>query len=192
MSETESRFWRWWEENWFWMLLFGSPAVAGFFTFLAKWPAAEVIVLTAILLAAVIVMVGLVFWRQVRLRQADAAFKQALLQRELSVADIERLVTCQPAEPTPTEAESLAKLTGCLHASEVPENIIEQVFAAIRRADPSLRQSIGSALCGLGGDAGDEATEAEILAVLRGLCPANETAPGASAPLADRIDSVFA
>src|SRR5271170_5889459 len=60
--------------------------------FLANWSPPELIGLIGVLTAAALVITGLLFWRRVRLAQADAACKQAMLERGLSVDEIERLL----------------------------------------------------------------------------------------------------
>src|SRR5204863_454384 len=59
---------------------------------LSRWQPTEAIVLAGIVAAAVVLWTGLMAWRHVRLAQAEAAWKQSLLQRGLSVDEIERLL----------------------------------------------------------------------------------------------------
>jgi hypothetical protein len=190
MGQPENRPWRWFEENWLLILLFGGPALTGGAAALAHWTPEELIGLMAVLLAAVLVAVGLVFWRRVRLGQADAALKQALLQKELTVEEIERLVTCrqEQTQPQRTAEQAVEDMAACLRQSGASEKVIEQVFTAVRLADPALRLVLFHAIRGLAGENGCKAKEKQILATVRGLC-GNGDPPTASKPPApeDRI-----
>lgn len=137
----------------------------------------------AILVGAALAAMALLFWRHVRLAEADAALQQSMLQRGLTPDEIERLLSC-PSEPPPapaTEEQAVGELATCLHQSGVSETVMEQVFAAVRDTEAPMRQALCHALRGLAGEAGDEATEKEMLAAIRGLCgnsrpPAGEAA----------------
>jgi hypothetical protein len=159
-------------ENVWLVLLFGLPAVGGLFGHLAKWSPGELEVLVAILVAAVIAAMTLYFWHRVRLAQADAALKQSMLQRGLTPDEIERLLCCQsgPPEEPPTEERAIEEVAACLRKSNVSVAAMEQVFTAMRIAEPPTRQALLSAIRGLAGEWGNSANEKAVLAVVRGLC----------------------
>ena len=64
--------------------------------FLARCQPLEVIALVAVVAAALVGVVGLVVWRQVRLHQAEAVLKQEGLRKGLSVAEIQQLLRRDP------------------------------------------------------------------------------------------------
>ena len=57
---------------------------------------------------------------------------------------------------------------------------MEQVFRAVRAAEPATRLLLCHAVRGLAGESGAGATDEQILAAVRGLCGAGE--PGGDAP----------
>jgi len=171
-SKSQKRLLDWIEENAWWAMLFGLPGLGGLLAHFGNWSPAELIGLTAVLATAAIIATGLLFWRSVRLVQADAALKQSMLQRRLTLDEIERLLSSDagPPQPPPTDDQAIEELAACLHQSGVSEPVIEEVFTAVRAAESPIRQSLCHAIQGLSGDSGNEADEKEILAAVRGLC----------------------
>ena len=72
--------------------------------FLSHWTPLEWIGLIGVLAASALAMTALLFWRRVRLAQADAACKQGLLQKGLSADDAERLIRGGEARAAPPRA----------------------------------------------------------------------------------------
>jgi hypothetical protein len=181
-SDPQKRLLDWIEENAWWAMLFGLPGAGAVLAHLANWSAVELIGLMAVLFGAALAAMALLFWRRVRLAQADAALKQAMLEQGLSPDDIERLLTCPSAPPHPpqTEEEAIEDLAACLRQSAISETVMAQVFTAVRAAEPPLRLPICHAIRGLAGESGDEADEKQILAAVRSFCgsdsPPAETA----------------
>ena len=120
----------WIEENAWWILVFGLPALGGLFAHFANWKPAELIGLTAVLAAAAITAMGLLFWRRVRLAQTDASLKLTMLQRGLTPDEIERLLSAdfRPPPVPPTDEQILEELATCLHQSGISETVIEKVL----------------------------------------------------------------
>ena len=159
------------EHNAWLFIAIGIPALGGILGYFANWSPAELIGLIAVLVAAGIATTGLLFWRRVRLAQADAALKQGMLQRGLTPDEIERLIRVDTTNQTLPRADDAAieELAECLGACEVPEAVIEQIMGAVRAAEPPMRQPVCSAVLGLVRGSGGDATEEKILAVVRGL-----------------------
>jgi len=169
--KSQNRILEWIQENAWWAMLFGLPGLGGLLAYFAQWKPLELIGLTGVLAAAALTASGLLFWRSVRLAQAAAALKQSMLQRGLTLDEMERLLALDSNPPPPPRTGELAieDLAACLHQSGIKEPVIEQVFAAVRSAEPAIRESLCHAIQGLSGESGDEANAKEILAAIRGL-----------------------
>jgi hypothetical protein len=169
--KSQNSILEWIQENAWWALLFGLPGLGGLLAHFAQWKPMELVGLTGVLAAAALTASGLLFWRSVRLVEADAALKQSMLQRGLTLDEMERLLALDSDPPPPPRTGELAieDLAACLHQSGIKEPVIEQVFAAIRTAEPAIRESLCHAIQGLSGESGDEAVAKEILAAIRGL-----------------------
>jgi len=114
---------------------------------------------------------ALFFWHRVRLAQAEAALKQAMLQRDLSPDEIERLLSANstPPDPPRTDAQAIEELTECLAKALVPATTIEQVMKALRELESPLKQSVCSGVVGLlRGSIGGVTTKEKIMAVVHG------------------------
>jgi hypothetical protein len=140
--------------NNFWFLLFGWLAVTSVAATLAQ------------------------AWHKVRRADREAALKKEMLQRGLSVEEMERVLraSAKPQEETAAASaddEAIEELVTCLAACESPGHVIEQVLAAVRATEPSLKQAICRAVQALVNSSGleGEARDEQILAVVRGLCP---------------------
>ncbi len=172
-------------ENAWWVILVGLTAAGGLLGHLAEWRPGELIALVAVLLAAALAGMALYFWHRVRLAQADAALKQSMLQRGLTPDDIERLLACQLGPPevgvAETEERAIEEVAAYLKKSNVSVAAMEQVFVALRDAEPPQRQAILAAIRGLAGEWGNGASEKAVLAVIRGLC-GNGRPPAAGVP----------
>jgi hypothetical protein len=131
-------------------------------------------------------------WRKVRRDEQEAALKQEMLRREMSVEEMARVLglgtKSSREEDKPGSEESYiedmaAHLAGC----EASTSTIEEVLTAVRAADPASRKAIARSVQAIVDNHG-EATEAQILGVVRGLTrpvPAGKCAatPPASATI---------
>jgi hypothetical protein len=166
-----------------WLLIGAAGAVSGN---LVQWSPGELIGLVAVLAAAAVAAIGFFCWHRARLAQAQANLKLNMLQRGLTTDEIERLLSGQSGdkEVPATEEQAMQQLAECLRDSNVSARVIEQVFAAVRRTDPPVRQSLCAAICGMAISENEiphihaPQIEKRILAAIRGWC-------GESSPLDD-------
>jgi hypothetical protein len=182
------------EEYWIWLLIAwfillpGVGAGAGYFS---QWASTDIILLVAVLAAAALVVMGMVIWWRIRLAQADAMVKQAMLQRGLSMEEIERLVSLGMTRDEPAAAKSVAsapmddglmvqELTSWLAQADVSEATLAQVLSAFWTADSSKRCLIYRAVRGLFEVA--SLNEERVLAVIRSLSQQDGTAGPAARP----------
>ncbi len=123
-------------------------------------------------------------WQKVRRTERDADLKSAMLQRGLSVEEMERVLRLTAVTGTDQDAESpspepplrdeqlLEKLTNLLAEGGASAETIQQVMQAFLGADPTHRRLLCHAIFGLSDGIDDEG----ILAVIRGLCRPAERA----------------
>jgi hypothetical protein len=114
-------------------------------------------------------------WQKVRRLEQEAALKQEMLRRGLSVDEMERVLRAnsrpQPEAALSADEKVVEDLVTNLGIYDASGRVIEQVLAAVRGADSSTRRSICRAVkavlenSNLEGDAKDE----QVLAVVRGL-----------------------
>src|SRR5689334_15226777 len=83
-------------------------------------------------------------WSKVRRMEQEAALKHEMLRRGLSADEIERLLRANSkpqdeAEPGGTEEVAVGRLAKALGECAASPQIIEQVMAAVRAADPPVR-----------------------------------------------------
>jgi len=83
-------------------------------------------------------------WRKVRESEHLAGLKQSMIEKGMSVEDIERVVRASPEpepEPQPkaekVEYSPLVNLATKLVEQEVPANVMEEILMAYRDADPA-------------------------------------------------------
>lgn len=139
------------------------------------WQPAQLITLTAILAGLILGLAGLRAYVVVKNKQTDAALRQAMLQRGLTVDEIERLL--------PIQEHGLLGLT----KSEPVENVywemmqrlrafspsaVEAVLRAYKAADSETQQLLSQALHALMSE--DDATEEQVLAVVRSFADADD------------------
>jgi hypothetical protein len=103
-------------------------------------------------------------WRKVRESEHLAALKQSLVERGMSVEDIERVVRAAP-EAQETEAdEPVVQLTKTLAVLEVPPEALEEILRAFQASDPATQRTLAQTVEAL------RATGTEhILAAVRAL-----------------------
>ena len=126
---------------------------------------------------------------------AELAFKTQMLQRGLSVEEIERLMTASahprhrprsPNDPAISE-ESLNEVVSVLGQAGTPAAVIEEVLWAFRSVDVPTQELISQAIQHLVGSA-DNVDGEQILAVVRPLCGPKAETP---APVASVRDGRF-
>jgi hypothetical protein len=138
-------------DNEFWFLLFGGLTI---------------IAVTAILANA---------WQKVRRADREAALKEAMLKRDLSVEQMERLLGAGPvaqeeeAEDA-TDDDAIEELAEALGECGVSAPVLEEVLAAVRSADPSTRQTTCRAVQAVIRGSEEEDKSELVLATVRGLC----------------------
>ena len=171
-SSSRQTFFEFLENNVWWFFIFGPPALGGLCAYLAKWETTDLVILTSVLLGTGVVVTALYFWHRVRIVQAEAALKQAMLQRDLSPDEIERLLLANvtPPDPPRTDAQAIEELMECLAKASVPATTIEQVLKSLRELESPLKQVVCSAVVGLlRGSVGGVTTKEKIMAVVHGL-----------------------
>jgi hypothetical protein len=106
-------------------------------------------------------------WRKVRESEHQAALKQSLVERGMSVEEIERIVRAAP-ESHELEADEtpVVQLTKNLAEQEVPPEALEEILRAFHASDPATQRTLAhtvAALCENGAKA------EHILAAVRAL-----------------------
>jgi hypothetical protein len=123
-------------------------------------------------------------WQKVRRAELETALKRQMLDRGLTVAEMEQLLRASPrsSPPAPADGRVVEKVAETLAEHQAPPQVIEQVLIAVRRADPGTQQAIHRAIEAVVAKAleEDEPANAEaILAFVRGLSTPVERAPAA-------------
>jgi hypothetical protein len=131
-------------------------------------------------------------WVVTHQASAELEFKKQLLQRGLSVEEIERLMTAS-AHPYPRprspgdsaiDEDSLNEVVSVLGQAETPAAVIEEVLWAFRSVDAPTQQLISQAIQHLVGSA-DSVDGEQILAVVRPLCGPKADPPAPVAAVRD-------
>jgi hypothetical protein len=179
MEESNNKLQQWIEENYWLFALFGVPVVGAILAHLAHWSPAELIVLVGVLLVAGILITALLFWRRVRLVQAEAALKTAMLQRGLTVDEMERLLRAgpraeRPPPPLTTEDQIIGEIVGHMTGPDVSEQDLEKVLAALTAVEPGKKLALCSTLLRM--IKMSDPDPDRMLAVIRGLTPGASTA----------------
>ncbi|MCI0456594.1 MAG: hypothetical protein L0Z62_06395 [Gemmataceae bacterium] len=142
----------------------------------------------AVVLAA---LIALGVWRQVRLAQADSAFKRALIERGFSAEELERLFRAHASgaaeETPPGEEDALREVAEHLSAAGATGEEMEQVMILVRAADAATRQAIAQAV---GAVADTTADKDQMLGVIRGLCQTSR--PGKPTPASSPSEHIVA
>jgi hypothetical protein len=125
----------------------------------------------------IITVVGTVTqaWQRVRRADREAALKETMLQRGLSIDEIERLLraSSKPQEDAAAESaenDAIEELTEALGECGAAAPVVEEVLAAIRGADPATRQTTCRAVKAVINGSDQASKDELILAVARGLC----------------------
>ncbi|HZV07374.1 MAG TPA: hypothetical protein VE999_19985 [Gemmataceae bacterium] len=124
-----------------------------------------------------------------RRAEREAALKKEMLDRGLSVDEIERVIRAtaeQPKQPISDEDEKeVAGEFGALLVSCKP-GTIEEVFVLFKAADLATRRAMVSAISQMRDQLASEVTDEQVRAVVRGLARPAETSPE-SAPSANDL-----
>ncbi len=138
-------------------------------------------------------------WQKVRRGEQEAALKQEMLRRGLSVEEMERVLRAnsKPQDNTAASPDEKAveQLVWCLGENGISGRVIEQVLAAVRSADPALKRGLCRAVPAVlkYSDLEGEAKDEQVLAVVRGLVPPDRPAVVEDMPPASpaKIDETF-
>jgi hypothetical protein len=145
--------------------------------FLARCQPLEVIALVAVLAAALVGVVALLVWRQVRLNQAVLALKQESVQKGLSVAEIHDLVSGPSlfgshsgpkGVDTLSDADIVGFIASILKQCQLSAPEVEQYLALVQAADSPTKQAINAAFRSSTYDRDKK----HAVAVIRALCGA--------------------
>jgi hypothetical protein len=171
------------------------------------------LLLGLLLLMFVLVGIGIAlnaWWisRQENLRaEREAALKRHMLDRGLSVDDIERVIRAtaeqpkQPANSVDEDVDALGEFAGLLGACQAHPDAIEEVFPIFRAADSVTQKAILRAITEMRDSSEEETiTKDQIRAVVRALArpaekpaelpaPANDLSPLTGT--ASRISDAF-
>jgi hypothetical protein len=152
--------------------------------FFATWSPTAIIGLVSVVggLLAVSICVGLISWCVVRRAQIAADLKRDLVQRGLSVEQIERLIQGPPEEEKPYYEKHLeGSLASLLAQAEVPGPVMTEVLRIYQATDGGTKKAVYDAIEEI---IGSEPTEEQLLAAVRTLCP-----PKAGAAMSPQFDS---
>jgi hypothetical protein len=107
-------------------------------------------------------------WQKIRTAEAEARLKQAMLERGLSVDEMERLL--QPQSPAPKCLLSDEELVKALakHVAGRSEETIKRVMGTFNASDPPSKRLLCHAILGLFDY--EFPSDEKILAVVRGFC----------------------
>ncbi len=153
--------------------------------FFATWKPSEVIGLAAILAGclAVVLIVALGVWCAIRHAETAANLKRDMLQRGLSVDEIERVLRAPAEDHTSVSEKGLeAALASLLVQNEIPAPTLERVLRAFQATDPATKKAVYDSLEEI---IGGEPSEEQLLAAVKAFCPPR----GGVAP-AGRFDQV--
>ena len=140
------------------------------------WQPAQLIALCAVLAVLILGLAALRAYVVVRNKQADAVLRQAMLQRGLSVDDMERLLKKQDdgllglATKTGTVENVYWEMVQRLRGYS--PSTVAAVLRAYKAADGQTQELLSQALHALLSE--DDATEEQVLAVVRSLADADE------------------
>jgi hypothetical protein len=139
--------------------------------FFANWSPEAVLGLISIVggLLAVVSCVGLISWCIVRRSQIAADLKRDLVQRGLSIEQIERLIQGPPESEKPYYEKQLeGSLASVLAQCEVPGPVMTEVLRIYQATDGGTKKAVYDAIEEI---IGSEPSEEQLLAAVRTLCP---------------------
>ena len=139
-------------------------------------------------------------WQKVRRGEQETELKRDMLQRGLSVEEMERVLRAgsgkqrEPKAKSGREERIVERLAVHLGQCRASAAVIDEVLTAVRGADSSGKQAIERAIQGLvAGSSDGEIKEEQILAVVRALCwpggpvAANQPAPAPTSTAIQRM-----
>jgi hypothetical protein len=130
-------------------------------------------------------------WQKVRRAEQEAALKQDMLQRGLSVDEIERVLRATAKQPE-THADhsadkhvlqEFAEILGSCGASPAA---IEEILGMVQSADSASKQAILHAVEGLRDGSAEELKDEQIRAVVRALARPARPAEELATPLSTK------
>lgn len=127
------------------------------------------ICLFACIAISVVAPVAARAWVKVRKATTDAALKQEMLRRGLSVEEMERVL--RAAEPVMSEEAAHRALGEVVAGQKISAAALEETVAAFRAADAATKREVVQLLQGIATSTG-ALSEETLLAVVRGLRPA--------------------
>jgi enoyl-CoA hydratase/carnithine racemase len=130
----------------------------------------ELIGFAAVVLFSIVALTALWCWRRVRLTQAATAWRLALLQREFSAEETERLLHAADGSSASDGEEAIAEVARALGENLVAPEVVEQVMSMVRNADLATQKTVAAAVQAFREGADEQATAEQILATVRGLC----------------------
>jgi len=142
---------------------------------LAAWEFFQAIGVVGMITLGVVVLGVVEAWARIKQKRLDADLKREMLQRGLSVEEIERL-----AQPIVKVAKLARKIGQSLVDVGVPPEEVTEIMAAFRAADLPTKQILATVIQGIAEQQVEKngATDtAQLLAAVRGLCSAPRPAP---------------
>jgi hypothetical protein len=137
-----------------------------------NWQAVDVIVLVMVIgmfLTAIVVSVA-VSWGWVRREEIRANLKRDMLERGLSVEQVERLIRAPHQERPPVEAKEFeAQFASLLVQNEVSAPTMERVLRVFQETDPLTKKAVYDSLEEI---VGSSPSEEQLIAAVKALCPA--------------------
>lgn len=143
-----------------------------------------------------IILLGLgaaanVWWtsrQETRRAEREIAHKKELLERGLSIDEIERLLHASAEQPKQVakiddaDTDVMGEFGGLLGVAEAKPDAIEEILAIVRAADSATKQAMLRAVKEMSESSGEYITDEQIRAVVRALARPVEK-PGESATL---------
>jgi len=131
------------------------------------WESFQALGVTGIITGGV-VLLGLVeAWARIKQQRLTADLKREMLQRGLSVEEIERL-----SQPSIKVAKLARKIGQSMVNVGVPPEQVTEIMAAFRAADVPTKQLLATVIQGIADEQAENGNPdaAQLLAAVRGLC----------------------
>ena len=141
-------------DNWLYVLIFAPtliPVVLNSFTKLSDWPAPLLLSLIIILLVVALIFAILVFWRNINITRAKTKLLEQMLNREMTVNEIERLLNPnhQSKPIVYTDEEAIGMVAEILGSRSSSSEVMEEIMATMRASDSETKRIIAEALYSL-------------------------------------------
>jgi hypothetical protein len=105
-------------------------------------------------------------WRKVRESAQLAALKQSMVEKGLSVEEIERVLRAS-AKPQEEEDPPVVKLAECLASQKIPPGETQEILSLLRAAHPATQPTAAKSLITM---LEEEAEAEQVVAAARALC----------------------